>query len=85
MSRQDLPGDREFGRLEARVDRLESLRQRAVDFLPSSAVILLLAGQWLFLWSTFAGIDERLDRLEVRMVAIETSLARIGAKLGTQP
>ena len=80
--------DREFGRLEARVDRLEGLRQRLLDMLPLIAVLTLLAGQWLFLFGAFQDLndrltarfdvlDERLDRFEASQVRIEQTLARI--------
>lgn len=69
--------DREFGRLEARVDRLEGLRQRLLDMLPLIAVLTLLAGQWVFVSTKFDALDERIDRLEAGLTRIEQTIARI--------
>ena len=66
--------DRDFGRLEARVERLEGLRQRLLDMLPLMAVLTLLAGQWLFIFTTFHVMDDRLDRLEAGQLRIEQKL-----------
>ena len=66
--------DRDFGRLEARVERLEGLRQRLLDMLPLVAVLTLLAGQWLLLFNTFQALDDRLDRIEAGQVRIEQKL-----------
>ena len=66
--------DRDFGRLEARVERLEGLRQRLLDMLPLMAVLALLAGQWVFIATRFDVMDDRLDRLEAGQLRIEQKL-----------
>jgi len=62
--------DRDFGKLEARVDRLERVRERFVDLLPLVATLGMLGALWVYNAAEFRGIDDRLDRLEVQMAEV---------------
>jgi len=68
-------------RLEARVERVESWRQRVIDMLPLVAVLALLLGQVGWLWGVFQGFDDRLDRVEARLDRVEAGLDGVGARL----
>jgi hypothetical protein len=68
-------------RLEARMERMESWRQRVIDMLPLVAVLALLLGQVGWLWGVFQGFDDRLDRVETRLERVETRLERVEARL----
>lgn len=70
-----------IARLELRMDRVESARQRVLDMLPLMAVLALLAGQTGWLWAQFQSFDDRLDRVENRLDGIDHRLDRIEALL----
>ena len=64
--------DRDFGRLEARVERLEGLRQRAARHAAADR----RAGSWPAsgYLSQAQAMDDRLDRIEAGQVRIEQKL-----------
>jgi hypothetical protein len=67
--RNDL--QREIGALTARVERLESLRQRFVDTGPSLGRIGADIAVIFFVVVHLMGFDERLDGMDARLPRIE--------------
>lgn len=78
--RNDL--EREIGALTARVERLESLRQRFVDTGPSLALIGANIAVILFVVVQLMSFDERLDAVEDRVTAVELQLEEVNERLG---
>jgi len=68
---------REIGALTARVERLESLRQRFVDTGPSLALIGANIAGILFVVAQLMGFDERLDGMDARLPRIEDGLGTL--------
>ena len=77
--RNDL--EREIGALTARVERLESLRQRFVDTGPSLALIGAYIAVILFVVVQLMGFDERLDGVEQRLTALEQRQTAVEQRL----
>jgi len=73
--------DRDFGKLEARVDRLERVRERFVDLLPLVATLGMLGALWVYNAAEFRGIDDRLDRLELGQARLESQMAEVLRRL----
>ena len=72
--------DQDFGKLVARVERLESLRQRFYDIMPAAvniAVILFVVVQLLNFDGRVDAVEQRLDGVEQRLDEVERRLAAV--------
>jgi hypothetical protein len=72
--------ERDVVRLQERVARLESLRQRFYDILPAAvniAVILFVIVQLMGFDDRLDGVEQRLDGVEQRMDALEQRMSAL--------
>jgi len=72
--------ERDVVRLQERVARLESLRQRFYDILPAAvniAVILFVIVQLMGFDDRLDGVEQRLDGVEQRMDALEQRMTAL--------
>jgi len=84
MAQADTDGtglERELGALTARIERLESLRQRFVDTGPSLALIGANIAVILFVVVQLMNFDGRVDEIEDRMTAVEQELSEVNERL----
>lgn len=63
--------------LKGQLDRQNTVRARALDYLPSSAVLAAIVGIFVFMFAQYAQIGDRLDRVETRLESVETRLDSI--------
>jgi tetrahydromethanopterin S-methyltransferase subunit G len=73
--------ERDFGALDERVKRLESLRQRLYDLLPLAVVLAVIMSQFVYNAGQFTGVDDRLDRVESRLDRVESRLDGVESRL----
>jgi uncharacterized protein YoxC len=72
--------ERDVVRLQERVARLESLRQRFYDILPAAvniAVILFVIVQLMGFDDRLDGVEQRLDGVEQRMDTLEQRMSAL--------
>jgi len=84
MAQADTDGtglERELGAPTARIERLESLRQRFVDTGPSLALIGANIAVILFVVVQLMNFDGRVDEIEDRMTAVEQELSEVNERL----
>ena len=65
--------------LRNQLDRQSSLRVRAIEFIPSSAVLAAIVGIFIFMFAQCKQIDERLDRVDARLNRVLAGVSRLGA------
>jgi len=78
--------ERDVVRLQERVARLESLRQRFYDILPAAvniAVILFVIVQLMGFDDRLDGVEQRMDALDQRMGAVEQRMTALETRMGT--
>jgi len=78
--------ERDVVRLQERVARLESLRQRFYDILPAAvniAVILFVIVQLMGFDDLLDGVEQRMDALDQRMGAVEQRMTALETRMGT--